>query len=219
MESGAWASAYYDEPFHTRRAAKLPARLRRLGVLDLPVDTRILDACCGKGEALKILRARGFRHLAGADGQGHPEWAEFPDTQYEVSDVRSMPFRDASFDAVINVHALHHMRSPHGVAQFVEECARVLRPGGTLHILDFPGSLPVKLIFRLLQGRFAAVTPGLRNLARILDEEWSYLPQYLNDWPRAEQALRRSSLRVSSWRYEPSELFLYYSLILVKPPE
>jgi ubiquinone/menaquinone biosynthesis C-methylase UbiE len=180
--------------------------LRRLGVLSFPRHARILDACCGRGEALSILQGLGFRNLEGIDAtpQVGPGAAGFP---LHHGDVTRMPFRDESFDLVINLHALHHMGDAETVARFVSECHRILKPGGTLAIIDFPGSPQIRLLFWALRNRVLALTADLRNFAEILDEEWSYLKPYLDQWPRVRQALRRSpftTVRVDQ------RFFLYY---------
>jgi SAM-dependent methyltransferase len=53
--------------------------------------------------------------------------------EYRVGDVASLPFADASFDAVVSTFSLHHWQSP---AKGLEEIYRVLRPGGVARIYD-----------------------------------------------------------------------------------
>ena len=211
MESVGWNSAHYQEPFHARRAAKLPSKLSKLGVLDLPRDARILDTCCGKGEALRVLRRAGFTRLTGADGQRHTEWTRIPSAQFATCDVRSLPFPDGHFDAITNLHALHHLGDGRGVADFVEECLRVLRPGGRLFVLDFPGSPQIRLLFWAMRHRLGLITPGLRNFAEIVDEEWGYLKPYLADWVSVRDALDHAPAQESRWNHE---VFLYYLTLM-----
>jgi SAM-dependent methyltransferase len=51
----------------------------------------------------------------------------------EVADVHDLPFRASSFDAVLVFHTLTYAEHP---AQALEECVRVLRPGGRLVVLS-----------------------------------------------------------------------------------
>jgi ubiquinone/menaquinone biosynthesis C-methylase UbiE len=204
-ESVQWQSAHYREPYYSRRTAKLPAKLRRLGILDLPREVRILDTCCGRGEALAALLGFGFRNLEGIDATPHQvSPASFT---LHHGDATRMPFPDQSFDLVLNLHALHHLGDADGVSRFLSECHRVLKPGGTLAIVDFPGSPQIRLLFWLLRRRFLVVTGGLRNFVEILDEEWSYLRPYLRQWPRVELALQRAQFATIRKR---SRFFLYY---------
>jgi SAM-dependent methyltransferase len=50
----------------------------------------------------------------------------------QVADVHALPFRDASFDAVLMFHTLTYAEHP---GRALKECARVLRPGGRLVLL------------------------------------------------------------------------------------
>ncbi len=212
-ETNVWISAHYEEPFHRLRTAKLPAKLARLGVLDLDRKAYVLDACCGQGEALAALRQHGFRHLAGADRLTHREWEQIADCCFTSCDVRRTPFADGELDAVMMLHALHHMGGARGVADVLSECFRVLKPTGKLFIIDFPSSPQIRTLFWLLRKRIGVVTPGLLNFARILDEEWSYLSVYLDEWTAVRALLTDGPFQVQHWR---RGLFLYY-LALSKP--
>jgi len=69
---------------------------------------------------------------------------------FVVASMDQIPFRDASFTLVTMSAALHHSEDPTGT---LKEAARVLRPGGTLLVLNEP----VKGLFRderpILHGR------------------------------------------------------------------
>ena len=54
------------------------------------------------------------------------------DVRAQVADVHDLPFRASSFDAVLVFHTLTYAAHP---ARALEECARVLRPGGRLVLL------------------------------------------------------------------------------------
>lgn len=51
----------------------------------------------------------------------------------QIADVHELPFRAASFDAVLVFHTLTYVEHPAGA---LGECARVLRPGGRLVLLS-----------------------------------------------------------------------------------
>lgn len=58
--------------------------------------------------------------------------ARFPNVRALVADAHHLPFEAASFDAVLVFHTLTYAENP---ARALEECARVLRPGGRLVVL------------------------------------------------------------------------------------
>lgn len=56
--------------------------------------------------------------------------------QFGQGSAAALPFADACADHVVSSLMLHHLS--HALKeQMLAECARVLRPGGRLHILDF----------------------------------------------------------------------------------
>ncbi len=124
---------------HPRLQAVLPSFLRRY-VLDferrtteavnsfaaaLPRGARVLDA--GAGECPHAHSFKGMRYVAVDLACGDVLW------DYKklsaIADLSSLPFPQASFDAVLNIVTLEHVREPLAV---VSEFARVLRPGGSL---------------------------------------------------------------------------------------
>jgi ArsR family transcriptional regulator len=56
----------------------------------------------------------------------------FPNARAEVADVHDLPYRAASFDSVLLFHTLTYAERPQ---RALEECARVLRPGGRIVVL------------------------------------------------------------------------------------
>jgi len=63
------------------------------------------------------------------------------DTHYAQVDAKALPFLNERFDVVLSLYVLHHAM---GYRAALMEIARVLRPGGSLLILDLmrPGFLP-----------------------------------------------------------------------------
>jgi ubiquinone/menaquinone biosynthesis C-methylase UbiE len=211
LESVSWQSAHYKEPYASQRKATVPAKLARLGLKSEDRSVRLLDTCCGRGDALSVLLDWGFNSLTGLDATPHPDWKHATAKIHE-GDVTAMPFPDASFDVVLNCHSLHHMCTAEGVRKFLSETHRVLVRGGRMHIIDFPGSPQIFVLFHMLHNGIYPPTGGLRNFAQINDEEWSYLLPYLKQWRAVKRELTHAPLRVERWK---QRFWLYY-LTLVK---
>ena len=102
---------------HNRRVRVL---IRKLSAL-LPDRGRILDVGCGDGLLASLLQQdKPNTSITGIDVMVRPA-AHIP---VELFDGRSIPFADASFDAVIFVDVLHHTDAP---MILLREAARVAR--------------------------------------------------------------------------------------------
>ena len=105
---------------------------------------RVLDIGCGTGTlAIMVKRAEPSADVAGLDGD--PAILERGRAKARASgvDVRldqgmsfDLPYEDASFDRVLSSLFFHHIK-PDAKARTAREIARVLRPGGELHVADF----------------------------------------------------------------------------------
>lgn len=85
---------------------------------------RVLDVACGTGYGTALLGAVGVdlsRASLAYAAKRYP-------AKYVAADAQRLPF-GREFDTVVSFETLEHVPDP---ARFVEECARVLRPGGTL---------------------------------------------------------------------------------------
>jgi ubiquinone/menaquinone biosynthesis C-methylase UbiE len=95
-------------------------------------DERLLDVGCGNGKVARLLRERVAEVLA-VDIDPSPEWQDAPGLTFQVADGEQLPFADGSFDIVHSKDSLHHMNDP---AAALAEYRRVLRPGGTLLVIE-----------------------------------------------------------------------------------
>lgn len=92
---------------------------------------RVLEVGCGTGHWLHCLHSHGYQ-VAGLDAsQGMLEAARkrLPAAPLVRGVAERLPWRDASFDRVICINAVHHFRDK---PAFCREARRVLVPGGAL---------------------------------------------------------------------------------------
>lgn len=107
----------------------------------------VLDVGSGDGAAASYLAA-GCKSLMCIDTSAQmiaaaaERLAEHPRVRTQVADVQELPFRAASFDAVLLFHTLTYVERP---SRAVAECARVLRPGGRLVVLSLDEHAETKL--------------------------------------------------------------------------
>ena len=116
------------------------ARFRKLSLQDLIIrgDTKVLDLCCGSGQATSVLVQRS-QDVTGLDASPlslERAKKNVPQAQYVEALAEEMPFPDNLFDLVHTSVAMHEMR-PKQLRQIIEEVYRVLKPGGIFTMVDF----------------------------------------------------------------------------------
>ena len=102
----------------------------------------MLDVGCGIGRHVVYLGERGFK-MAGVDASptGIQQTQAVCDERQlafegQVSPMTSLPYPDATFDAVVSTSTLGHNRVAE-IQQSIHEIHRVLKPNG-LFLADFP---------------------------------------------------------------------------------
>ncbi len=119
---------------------------------------RCLDVPAGTGALAARLVAAGHRVVA---ADRWPEQCRVPGVSRLAADMsRPLPFGDGVFDVVACLEGIEHLRHPYA---FVEECHRLLRPGGRL-ILSTPNILKLTSRLKFLLGGF------LNSFGRPLNE-------------------------------------------------
>jgi ubiquinone/menaquinone biosynthesis C-methylase UbiE len=105
---------------------------------------RILEIGCGTGNLL--LQARKLH--PGVEGVGidpdpralalsrRKAGRRKADIQFDQGFAEELPYPDGSFDRVLSAFMLHHVPSDAKLPA-IQEARRVLKPGGSLHLVDF----------------------------------------------------------------------------------
>ncbi|HEV3404321.1 MAG TPA: class I SAM-dependent methyltransferase [Gaiellaceae bacterium] len=109
-------------------------RWRRFMISHVPAGARVLDVATGTGAVALELQARGCT-VVGID-QSPEMLAVARSRGLEVLEGRaeSLPFEDASFDALTFTYLLRYVDEP---VATLRELRRVVRPGGTIASLEF----------------------------------------------------------------------------------
>src|SRR6187402_3250231 len=171
-------------------------RWRRFMVERLPRDGgQVLDVATGTGLVAQALLARGFR-VTGLDQS--PEMLvrareRFGDrVELVEGSADELPFPDATFDHLTFTYLLRYVDDP---AATLAELARVVRPGGTIGMVEF--GLP-RGIWRRPWDLWVGV--GLPLAGRLLSPGWHEVGRFLGPSIRAFHAAYPEPRLVGLWR-------------------
>ena len=135
--------------------------------LDLRAGARVLDVAAGNGNAT-LAAARRWCDVTSTDyvasllesgraraqAEGHP-------VQFQQADAESLPFADASFDAVLSTFGV--MFTPNQ-DQAASELARVCKPGGKIGLANWTPESFIGQLFKTI-GKYIPPAPGVKSPA------------------------------------------------------
>jgi len=137
----------------------------------------VLDLCAGTLDLTEMLLAKGAKSIVAVDFSeqmlqvGQAKLKATDPVKCIVADARVLPLGDNSVDAILCAFGLRNVPE---VEKAIAECARVLRPGGRLVVLDF--FQPTTWFSRFLQGTYNRfVVPLVGGLVTGFKEAYSYL--------------------------------------------
>jgi len=163
---------------------------RRLRGVLRTQDLQILDVACGTGDlSLALFETIGAR-IVGTDfcrpmlriAIGKASRADRT-MRFIEADALCLPFLDGSFDAATIAFGLRNLSN---VERGLKELLRIIRPGGTVAVLEF--SKPVGPAFsRLFQIYFTNVLPIIGRLVSGSRHAYQYLPDSVSKFADQEQ--------------------------------
>ncbi|HXY27815.1 MAG TPA: ubiquinone/menaquinone biosynthesis methyltransferase, partial [Acidimicrobiales bacterium] len=157
--------------------------------LALPAGARVLDLACGTGDLSRLARRAGYR-VVGADLSAGMLAANGTATPLVEADGSRLPFATGAFDGLVCGYALRNFTD---LEATLAECARVLRPGGRLAVLEVDA--PRSPLWRA--GYDVWFTKAVPLLGGALSDgaAYRYLPQsvaYLPPTPTLRRILRHA---------------------------
>jgi len=164
-------------------------RKRALHALSLQEDDRVLDIASGTGDMALLAHAASGCAVVGLDLSGNMlrEAVRKCARSYAAvqGDALRMPFPDAAFDKAMTAFGIRNMAD---IPAFLREARRVLRPNGTLAVLEF--SLPpyplVRQAYLLYLTRVLPFVGGLRSGNRAA---YQYLSDSIQRFPSPRSML------------------------------
>ena len=147
---------------------------------------RVLDVATGTGLVARELQAAGAHPVALdfswnmlAAGVATEQRRDDVPLEWLSGDGTSLPFADASFDAVPISFGLRNLPDPRaGLAEF----ARVVRPGGRVAVMEF--STPTNAMFRrVYQDYLVQALPRIAEVVTSDPAAYRYLADSILSWP------------------------------------
>jgi demethylmenaquinone methyltransferase / 2-methoxy-6-polyprenyl-1,4-benzoquinol methylase len=170
-------------------------RKKFVSVLSVKKPRIILDVATGTGDLAIALLALSPEKITGIDiasqmleiGKKKIGKKSLNDKiNFENGDAENIPFPDNFFDAVTVAFGVRNFEN---LEKGLSEMKRILKPGGTMQILEFshPGSKPFKQIYQFYS-RF--IIPFVGKIISKNDQAYSYLPESVAKFPSGNDFLK-----------------------------
>lgn len=199
MDSVAKTVKKYDEiaeEYAQKISEKDPGDVYKWVETYLKKGSSVLDAGCAAGRDSHILSSKGYE-VTGIDLSKNLlaiAKREHPDITFQYVDVRKLPFKNESFDAVWSLAVIHHLTKD-DMKKALYEFFRVLKPNGVVIITVKTG----KGLLKIREEHF------LNN-----EREFNLVPASMLDEMLREVGFQKKELRETKSR--SGELFWVYAL-------
>ncbi len=170
-------------------------------------DARVLDLCCGTGDLTLALQRRAADVVFGSDfchpmlvAAGEKSAKRISQIALFEADALQLPLADASFDLVTVAFGFRNLASyDAGLA----EMRRLLKPGGTVAILEF--SQPPNALIRAANGVYCQrILPLIGGWISGEPDAYAYLPASVQRFPDAPELaanMRRAGFGEVTFEY------------------
>lgn len=153
-------------------------------ILDRP-DARVVDLCCGTGDLSIALKDSARAQVFGSDFC-HPMLTAAQRKRtlpFFEADALELPVTDSAFDLITIAFGFRNLAN---YESGLVELRRVLKPGGTLAILEF--SQPPNAVFARFYNFYSnVVLPRIGRAISGADEAYTYLPESVRRFPDADR--------------------------------
>ncbi|MGK2848752.1 MAG: class I SAM-dependent methyltransferase [Minisyncoccota bacterium] len=127
----------YAKPYR-RNPLTDPQMKKIMRIIAPQADDAILDLGCGVGDYTYAL-SNNTKNVIGLDLSVVSAQQKYPESTFHAHDLNTpLPFKDASFDILISINLIEHLRDEQ---KFLNECIRLLKKGGRIALttanLDF----------------------------------------------------------------------------------
>jgi demethylmenaquinone methyltransferase / 2-methoxy-6-polyprenyl-1,4-benzoquinol methylase len=147
---------------------------------------RVLDVACGTGDLTAALQSRGPSAVVLGSDFCHPMLqtakSKLANSRLFEADALHLPLAATSFDLVTIAFGFRNLTN---YRVGLLELRRVLKPGGTLAILEF-SSPPNPFLARAYGFYSRAVLPAIGGMISGSREAYAYLPESVRKFPDAE---------------------------------
>jgi SAM-dependent methyltransferase len=119
---------HYIKPYRRDRLSD-PQMNKILRFLQLQSTDAILDLGCGVGDYTKAV-CEISKNTIGMDLSVSAAKTKLPDVDFRAHDLNNpLPFSNNLFDSLVSINLIEHL---YDEQLFLDECARVLKPGGKM---------------------------------------------------------------------------------------
>lgn len=149
----------------------------------------VLEIACGAGQGLGFLAGVAKSVRAGDITPSLVEWARAhyaERVRIDIMDAKALPFAPGSLDVVILFEAIYYLPS---AEKFLEECRRVLRPGGLVLI-----ATANKDLYDFNPSPFSTRYFGVPELDTMLSKQ-GFTSRFFGAYPVSSLSVRQKILR------------------------